>query len=75
MPATYPVDAAWKRPADAIRDPLVFRAAFPLLGVLLVAYFVTAPFGVPVSVVTCAGAAVLLLLAEPGRAASRSARC
>ena len=30
-------------------------------------YFVTAPFGVPVSVVTCAGAAVLLLLANRSR--------
>jgi arsenical pump membrane protein len=39
---------------------LVFRAAFPLLAVLLVAYFVTAPFGVPVSFIT-GGAAVLLM--------------
>ncbi len=44
----------------------MFRVAVPLLGVLLLAYFVTAPFGVPVSAVTCAGAAVLLLLANRG---------
>jgi len=65
VPAAYPVEAL-ERPAEAIRDPLVFRAAFPLLGVLLLAYLVTAPFGVPVSAVTCAGAAVLLLLANRG---------
>ena len=66
LPATYPV-AILERPATAIRDPLVFRAAFPLLAVLLCAYFVTAPFGVPVSLVTGVGAAVLLLLANRSR--------
>jgi arsenical pump membrane protein len=66
LPATYPV-AELEVPRQAIRDPLVFRAAFPLLGLLLVAYFVTAPFGVPVSVVTCAGAVVLLALANRSR--------
>ena len=62
VPPSYAVGQL-ERPADAIRDPLVFKAAFPLLGLLLVAYFVTAPFAVPVSVVTCAGALVLLALA------------
>ena len=66
VPATYPVGEL-ESPRDAIRDPVVFKAAFPLLGVLLLAYFITAPFGVPVSVVTCAGAAVLLGLALRGR--------
>ncbi|KQT82639.1 arsenic transporter [Methylobacterium sp. Leaf465] len=51
-------------PASAIRDARVFRAAFPLLAVLLGAYFVTAPFGVPVSAVTGAGALLLLALAN-----------
>ncbi|MGX7706430.1 arsenic transporter [Methylobacterium sp. Gmos1] len=66
VPVSYSV-AALERPAGAIRDPLVFRAAFPLLGLLLAAYCVTAPLGVPVSAVTCAGAAVLLVLAARGR--------
>lgn len=66
VPTTYPVGEL-ERPSAAIRDPLVFRAAFPLLGVLLLAYFITAPLGVPVSAVTCAGAAVLLLLANRSR--------
>ncbi|GAN81170.1 arsenic transporter [Acidocella aminolytica] len=50
-------------PESAIKDRLVFKAAFPLLGVLLLAYFILAPLGVPVSVVTVAGAVVLLALA------------
>ena len=62
VPAAYPV-AALEAPASAVRDPLVFRAAFPLLTVLLAAYFVTAPLGVPVSVVTGSGALLLLALA------------
>ncbi|APT34577.1 arsenical pump membrane protein [Methylobacterium phyllosphaerae] len=65
VPNSYPVEEL-EPPADAIRDRTVFRAAFPLLGLLLVAYFVTAPLNVPVSVVTCAGAAVLLFLAKRG---------
>lgn len=44
---------------------LVFRAAFPILLVLLVAYFVTAPLGVPIAFVT--GTAALLLMAIAGR--------
>jgi arsenical pump membrane protein len=66
LPETYRADEL-EPPRHAIRDPLVFRAAFPLLGVLLLAYLITAPLGVPVSVVTCAGAAVLLGLALRGR--------
>ncbi|WP_457104612.1 arsenic transporter [Methylobacterium sp. P5_C11] len=66
IPATYPSEAL-ESPAGAIRDPRVFRAAFPLLLLLLLAYLVTAPFAVPVSIVTCAGAAVLLALAKRSR--------
>jgi arsenical pump membrane protein len=52
-------------PHSAIKDLLVFRAAFPILAVLLIAYFVTAPLGVPISMVT--GTAALLLMAIAGR--------
>ena len=62
IPAIYPL-AQLEAPASAIRDPLVFRAAFPLLAVLLIAYFVFAPMGVPVSAVTVVGALILLALA------------
>jgi arsenical pump membrane protein len=59
IPGRYPI-ANLEAPRSAIKDRLVFRAAFPLLAVLIVAYFVTAPFGVPVSFIT-GGAAVLLM--------------
>src|SRR5690625_1159329 len=52
-------------PHSAIKDLLVFRAAFPILVVLLIAYFVTAPLGVPISLVT--GTAALSLMAVAGR--------
>jgi arsenical pump membrane protein len=66
LPATYPVGQL-EPPQSAIRDPSVFKAAFPLLTLLLAAYFVSAPFGIPVSVVTCAGALILLALASRSR--------
>ncbi len=52
-------------PRSAVRDPLVFAWALPVLAMLLAAYFITAPYGVPVSVVT--GAAALFMLALAGR--------
>lgn len=58
----YP-GADLEEPMTAIRDQAVFRAAFPLLAGLMVAYFVLAPLGVPVSAVTCAAALVLLVIA------------
>ncbi|MCP8896486.1 arsenic transporter [Shinella daejeonensis] len=61
---TYRVDEL-EEPRHAIHDHAVFRTAFPLLGLLLVAYFVTGPMGVPISFVT--GAAALVLLAVAGR--------
>lgn len=64
IPPRYSV-AVLDAPQSAIRDPLVFRAAFPLLSLLLIAYFVTAPFGVPIALVT--GTAALLLMAVAGR--------
>ena len=64
IPGRYPVDAI-DPPRSAIRDALVFRAAFPILALLLIAYFVTAPLGVPIAFVT--GAAALALMAIAGR--------
>jgi arsenical pump membrane protein len=62
VPARYALEKL-EPPASAIHDHVIFRAAFPVLGLLLVAYFVFAPLGVPVSAVTGAGALVLLALA------------
>jgi arsenical pump membrane protein len=64
IPKRYPL-ANLELPRSAIKYALVFRAAFPLLAVLLVTYFVAAPFGVPVSFIT--GAAALVLMAIAGR--------
>ncbi|MGB6007994.1 arsenic transporter [Castellaniella sp.] len=64
VPASYRVDEL-EPPRSAIRDALIFRAAPPLLALLLLAYFITAPFGIPVSFVT--GTAALLLMAIAGR--------
>lgn len=62
LPAQY---ATAHLPAanTVIRDPIIFRASFPILALLLVAYFVTAQWHIPVSVVTCLGALSLLALA------------
>ena len=64
IPQRYSV-AMLDAPQSAIKDSLVFRAAFPLLVVLLIAYFITAPLGVPISLVT--GTAAVLLMAIAGR--------
>lgn len=64
VPLHYPL-AQLEAPASALRDRLVFRAAFPMLVLLLLGYFVLAPLGVPVSAVT--GTAALVLLALAGR--------
>lgn len=52
-------------PASAIRDHHVFRAAFPVLIVLLAALFVTARWHIPISIVM--GIAALILMAIAGR--------
>lgn len=52
-------------PQSAIKDALVFRSAFPLLIVLLIAYFFTAPLNIPISFIT--GAAAIFLMAVAGR--------
>lgn len=64
IPVRYSVENL-DAPVSAIKDPLVFRAAFPLLAVLLIAYFVTAPLGIPIAFVTGTGA--ILLMAIAGR--------
>ncbi|MFT0532398.1 arsenic transporter [Castellaniella hirudinis] len=68
IPRRYPVDAL-EDPAAAIVDAQVCRLAFPLLAVLLVAYFVLSAWRVPFSLVTGAGA--LALLGVAGRVGQR----
>ena len=64
IPKSYDVSTL-DDPHSAVRDPLVFKAAFPILALLLVAYFVTGPLHVPISLIT--GTAAILLMAIAGR--------
>jgi len=62
----YPPDSL-ARPRDAVRDPVLFKAGFVVLGAALAAYFLTARLGVPVSAVTGVAALALLVLGlRPG---------
>lgn len=64
IPKHYEIDNL-SLPQSAIKDPLVFKAAFPLLTLLLIAYFATESLGLVISVVT--GIAALVLMAIAGR--------
>ncbi|MBV1825495.1 arsenic transporter [Komagataeibacter sp. NFXK3] len=66
VPQTYPVTEL-PAPAIVIRDRHVFRAAFPLLALVLAAYFLTAPFHIPVCIVACLAAIILLAVAGYGK--------
>jgi arsenical pump membrane protein len=68
IPATYDVGLLGS-PAAAIKDPLVFRAGWVVLGVLLVGYFVADPLGVPIAAVAtlCAVGIVLVARRPAGR--------
>lgn len=56
-----------RSPADAVVDPLTFRAGFAVLALLLVGYALAGPLGLSLGTVACAGAVVLLALALLGR--------
>lgn len=64
IPKRYDV-ATLDVPSSAIRDHLLFKASFPILTLLLLAYFITGPLNVPISLVT--GSAALLLIIIAGR--------
>ena len=64
IPARYD-QRRLEAPASAIVDARVFRAAFPLLAVLLIALFVTARWQVPFAFIM--GTAALVLMAIAGR--------
>ena len=64
VPISY-ATTSLSTPKSAIKDQWVCRAAFPLLALLLVAYFATEPLGIPISLVT--GIAALILMAIAGR--------
>ncbi|WP_026911356.1 arsenic transporter [Patulibacter minatonensis] len=62
IPRTYDMGLLGD-PTAAIEDPLVFRAGWGVLGVLLVGYFVADPIGVPIAAVAGTCAVVLVLVA------------
>ena len=64
IPQRYSVEVL-EQPHSVIKDQLVFRTACLILLALLVAYFVTAPLNIPISLVT--GSAALLLMTVAGR--------
>ncbi len=60
IPSSY--SATLPNPSTAIRDRLVFRWSFPILGLLLSGYFLAEPLNIPVSLVAGLGAFVMLAL-------------
>ena len=72
IPADYDV-AQLRRPEDAIHDRATFVTGWWVLGLLLAGFFWLGEFGVPISAVAAAGAAVLLAVAARGhRIATRA---
>ncbi|WP_438432666.1 arsenic transporter [Gorillibacterium sp. sgz500922] len=53
-------------PADAIKNPKLFKVAWAILAVLFLAYFSSGLTGIPVSAISGTAAAILLLLAHRG---------
>ena len=69
IPARYDVSQL-KRPDDAIRDRVTFRAGWAVLLLLLAGFFGLDPLGVPVSAVAAAGALFLFAVAARGHVIS-----
>ena len=65
IPASYDL-AQLRAPADAIRDPAVFKAGWVVLALLLAGFFLLEPVGVPISAVAAVGAVILLVIAARG---------
>jgi arsenical pump membrane protein len=65
IPANYDLKQL-KRPRDAIHDRATFITGWWVLAILLVGFFWTGGFGVPISAVAAAGAVVLLAVAARG---------
>ncbi|WP_127485236.1 arsenic transporter [Paenibacillus ehimensis] len=70
IPKSYPV-AQLKRPMDAVQDRRLFKLSWVMLFALLIAYFVSEFFSIPVSMV--AGTAAIAFLAAARRSPAISA--
>lgn len=67
IPATYDLSQL-KAPKEAIKDPRLFKISWIILGALLVAFFISDPLGIPVSLTSGAAAILFLLAARNSRA-------
>lgn len=73
LPAFYAV-AELAPPAGAVIDRTTFYWSFPVLAALLIAYFTTARYQVPISALTGAAALILLAVAARWHRAGRGGR-
>ncbi|MBK1725899.1 arsenical efflux pump membrane protein ArsB [Halorhodospira neutriphila] len=67
IPRVYSA-AGLRAPQDAIKDPAVFKAGWGVLGLLLLAFLLIEPLGVPIYLIVGVGAAILLAIAARGHA-------
>lgn len=65
IPVTYEVSQL-KVPKEAIRDLPTFKTGWWVLALLLLGFFGLEPLGVPVSLISAAGALILLAVAKKG---------
>lgn len=63
IPQSYPAGEL-KEPAEAIKDPALFKLSWIILAILLAAYFLSEWLAIPVSVIAGAAAAAFLLAAR-----------
>jgi len=61
-------DKHLKNPADAIKDPVMFRISWYVLTILLLGYFISEFLHIPVSIIVCFVAIIFLLIANRSRA-------
>lgn len=62
IPTTYNF-APLPLPNSVIRDPLICKWSFAILGLLLVGYFLAEPLGIPVCFIAIIGGLIMLMLA------------
>jgi arsenical pump membrane protein len=67
IPARYEL-ARLDKPSTAIKDVFLFRVAWVVLGILLIAYFISSWLDIPVSVIAISATLILLLLARKSEA-------
>ena len=72
IPRTYDLSKL-KRPAEAIRDPKMFRLSWWVIAILLIGYFVSEMLHIPVSLFADTVALIFVLLARKSKAVDTNA--